>query len=203
MDSGQWSGRAVVSFNLSSGAANSRHPDPTKEEWEDVNNTVLPVIIPQRSLLATRGFRQSVTGCKRCGLAQGNRETQYRRRACTYRKLRYRRSPGLQCTRDSGLFSGGPGWTDCRAVIQNQIDDGNTFNCRRDHLQPGVRLNLSGSFPPGIASPVRSKMATCFNFKKRLLNGSRFWFLEVMSRITDRTRAYQPKSDIDTSAGYP
>ena len=62
MDSGQWSGRAVVSFNLFSGAANSRHPDPTKEEWEDVNNTVLPVIIPQRSLLSTRGFRQSVTG---------------------------------------------------------------------------------------------------------------------------------------------
>lgn len=42
--SGQWSGRAVARFHLFSGSAISRHPDPTKEEWEDVNYRVLPVI---------------------------------------------------------------------------------------------------------------------------------------------------------------
>ena len=44
MGSGQWSGRAVVSFHLFSGAANRRHPGTTNEEWEDVNYTLLSVI---------------------------------------------------------------------------------------------------------------------------------------------------------------
>ena len=43
--SGQWTGRAVARFHLFSGSANSRHPDPTKEEREDGNYRVLPVII--------------------------------------------------------------------------------------------------------------------------------------------------------------
>ena len=60
MDSGQWSGRAVVSFHLFSEAANSRHPGPTTEEWEDVNNTVIPVIT--RSPLSMQiGLNQTMT----------------------------------------------------------------------------------------------------------------------------------------------
>ena len=53
-NSGQWPGRAVARFHLFSGSANGRHPDPTKEEREDVNYRVLPVTIRPESIVAMR-----------------------------------------------------------------------------------------------------------------------------------------------------